>query len=203
MRVIAHTKFDFMKIPAGKVIVENDSPCDSMYLLTNGTVKAETASSDNGYSVTEETSALLIIQPENIFGLHQRFRSTFTASADTNLIAISKAEVTRLYENFTVFRLNVTNMLATKVQRQQSRAWNRPPADLRERIVRFFASHCQYDNGHKVFKIKMERLGMEVNDSRLDVSRALNSMQRDNLLSLGRGRIVIPSLKRLYEVTER
>jgi DNA-binding GntR family transcriptional regulator len=44
----------------------------------------------------------------------------------------------------------------------------------------------------------MERLAVEVNDSRLDVSRALNDMQRRGLLELHRGRIVIPSLERLF-----
>ena len=43
----------------------------------------------------------------------------------------------------------------------------------------------------------MEQLAREVNDSRLDVSRALNAMQRDGLLVLRRGRIEIPSLEHL------
>ena len=43
----------------------------------------------------------------------------------------------------------------------------------------------------------MEQLALELNDSRLDVSRALNAMQADGLLVLHRGRIEIPSLERL------
>ena len=43
----------------------------------------------------------------------------------------------------------------------------------------------------------MTRMAEELNDSRLDVSRCLNQLQRDGLLQLQRGMIDIPSLERL------
>ena len=43
----------------------------------------------------------------------------------------------------------------------------------------------------------MERLAEEVNDSRLNISHALNAMQAEGLLQLHRGRIEIPQLERL------
>ena len=43
----------------------------------------------------------------------------------------------------------------------------------------------------------MTRLASELNDSRLNVSQALNRLQTAGLLSLGRGKIDIPALERL------
>ena len=43
----------------------------------------------------------------------------------------------------------------------------------------------------------MERLALELTDSRLNVSRVLNQMQYDGLVELHRGRLVIPQLERL------
>ena len=43
----------------------------------------------------------------------------------------------------------------------------------------------------------MKQLADELNDSRLDISHALNAMQADGLLTLHRGRIEIPMLERL------
>jgi DNA-binding GntR family transcriptional regulator len=43
----------------------------------------------------------------------------------------------------------------------------------------------------------MTQLAAELNDSRLDISRALNEMEDDGLLTLHRGRIEIPMLERL------
>jgi DNA-binding IscR family transcriptional regulator len=43
----------------------------------------------------------------------------------------------------------------------------------------------------------MEQLALELNDSRLNVSRVLNQLQRDGLVELHRGKIVVPQLERL------
>ena len=48
----------------------------------------------------------------------------------------------------------------------------------------------------------MEQLGKELNDSRLDISRALNSLQDEGLLVLKRGRIEIPQLEKLIRWEE-
>ena len=40
-------------------------------------------------------------------------------------------------------------------------------------------------------------MAKELNDSRLDISHALNNMQKEGLLTLHRGRIEIPMIERL------
>ena len=45
----------------------------------------------------------------------------------------------------------------------------------------------------------MKRIAEEVNDSRLDVSRALNHLQDEGLLQLHRERITIPALEKLLK----
>ena len=54
-----------------------------------------------------------------------------------------------------------------------------------------------YPAGQKVFFMLMEHLADELNDSRLNVSRVLNQLQREGLVELHRGRVVIPQLERL------
>jgi hypothetical protein len=43
----------------------------------------------------------------------------------------------------------------------------------------------------------MKQIANDLNDSRLDISNALNDMQRNQQLTLHRGRIEIPLLERL------
>ena len=43
----------------------------------------------------------------------------------------------------------------------------------------------------------MKQLANELNDSRLDISRALNRLQEKGLITLYRGRIEIPFLEKL------
>ena len=58
-------------------------------------------------------------------------------------------------------------------------------------------SNCVSHYGEKTIHIKMTRIAEEVNDSRLDVSKALNHLQNQGLIQLFRERIYIPSLEKL------
>ena len=196
-QVAGHTRFGFVKVPQGKTVVKEGTACTHRYFLINGTVRVESCSDDHSYAVVEQMQAPYILQPEAIFGYQQRYTQTIVAQTDTNFITIEKEEVVRLSEDFLVFRLNLLNIFATQTQKLSRQPWRRYPQTLRERLVRFFVQHCVYPAGPKTFHILMNQLAGELNDSRLNVSKVLNQMQAENLISLHRGRIEIPLLERL------
>lgn len=197
MEVVGHTKFNFSKQPVGQRIVKEGDICNNLIFLTTGSLSVETVSDDHTCRVCEVVNAPYVIQPEQLFGLTQRYTSTFKTCDDCSLITIDKQEVLLLLETQLVFRLNMLNSLAADSQRLRHRAWRSAPQSLRNRITRFFFSRCLYPAGPKTFYILMTQLAAELNDSRLDISRALNEMEDDGLLTLHRGRIEIPMLERL------
>lgn len=196
-QVAGHTKFGFQKSSAGQTVVAAGDACTQLFFLLSGTLQVESFSDDRSYSVVEELAAPYLLQPEPIFGYHQVFTHTFKASAECSFITLDKSEVRQLSEHFLVFRLNLLNIYATQSQKQQRQLWQRYPETLTERIVRFLSQRCLYPSGHKTFHILMTRLADEVGDSRLDVSRALNQLQRAGLLQLHRGRIEVPQMENL------
>ena len=197
MQVVAHTKIGFSKSTAGKRIVREGDNCTHLYFLIGGTLEATTTADDHGYAITEHLTAPYILQPERLFGIQQRYTSTFKAETECHFITIDKQEVMLLLETQLVFRLNLLNIMATDSQRMHRRAWRTAPKSLRERLVRYFFSRCLYPAGPKTFYVLMKQIADDLNDSRLDISHALNDMQRDQQLSLHRGRIEIPLLERL------
>ncbi|NPD92682.1 Crp/Fnr family transcriptional regulator [Xylanibacter muris] len=196
-QIVAHTKFGFSKYTTGKRIIKEGNACNHLYLLINGRLQITSISDDHSYSIIEYAEAPFIIQPERIFGLSQRFTSDFTASTDVNFITIDKNEVRKLCENFNVFQINCLNIFATQSQKMQQRVWRRYPQDLKQQIVRFITDRCQYPAGHKTVFIKMEQLANEINDKRINVSNELNKMKDLGLISISRGKIVIPMLEKL------
>ena len=195
--VAGHTRFGFSKVMQGKMVVKEGAACTHLYFLVSGTIRVESRSDDRSYRVVEQMQAPYILQPEAIFGYNQRYTQTIVALTDTSFITIDKDEVVRLSEDFLVFRLNLLNIFATQAQKLSHQPWRQCPSSLRERIIRFLVQHCVHPAGPKVFHILMNQLADELNDSRLNVSRALNKMQHDGLLTLYRGRIEIASLERL------
>lgn len=196
-QVAGHTRLGFSKINAGTTVVADGDDCQQLFFMINGTLRVETMSDDRGYTVVEQLEAPVILQPEVIFGYTQRYTRTYIAQTDANFIAIGKDEVLRLSEDFLVFRLNLLNLFATQTQKTVRMLWQHVPDSLENRIVRFFAQHCLYPAGPKVFHILMNRLANELNDSRLDISRALNALQHEGKIVLRRGRVEIPQMERL------
>lgn len=196
-QVAGHTRLGFSKINAGTTVVADGDDCQQLFFMINGTLRVETMSDDRGYTVVEQLEAPVILQPEVIFGYTQRYTHTYIAQTDANFIAIGKDEVLRLSEDFLVFRLNLLNLFATQTQKTVRMLWQHVPDSLENRIVRFFAQHSLYPAGPKVFHILMNRLANELNDSRLDISRALNALQHEGKIVLRRGRVEIPQMERL------
>ena len=197
MEVVTHTKLGFLKLPAGKFLAKEGENCTHMTFLTHGSLQCKTMSDDGGCRVIETVKAPYIVQPDRLFGLSQRYSTTFKSDSPCNFITIDKQEVLLLLETQLVFRLNLLNIMATESQRTQRRAWRSAPKSLRERLVRYFFSRCLYPAGPKTFYVLMKQIADDLNDSRLDISHALNDMQRDQQLTLHRGRIEIPLLERL------
>jgi CRP-like cAMP-binding protein len=197
MEVVGHTKFEFYKRPEGQRIIKEGDPCDHLIFMTSGSLFVETVSDDHSCRVTETLNAPYTIQAGQLFGLSQRYTSTFRTLSDCNFIAIDKQEILLLLETQLVFRINMLNLLAADAQRLHRRFWRSAPLSLRDRITRFFFSRCLYPAGPKTFYILMKHIAAELNDSRLDISIELNGMQKDGLLTLHRGRIEIPIIERL------
>ena len=196
-QVAGHTKFGFMKCAIGQTIVREDDACTQLYFLLSGKLRFETRSDDRSYRVIEQLEAPYMFQAEAVFGYNQRFTHTVTAIMESSFITIDKDELLRLSEDFLVFRLNLLNLYATQAQKLLRQPWRHRPESLSDRIVRFLVHHCVYPAGPKTIHILMTQLAAEVGDSRLDVSRVLNQLQRDGLLHLHRGLIEVPQMERL------
>ncbi len=196
-QIVAHTKFDFRKTDTGKTIVQQDDRCGQLLLLVDGRLQATSRADDNGYAVTETLRAPFTLQPDRVFGLTQRYTHTLVAQEPCSLITIDKNETLKLTTTSLIFHINFLNLISTTLQKRTHEAWRSYPQTLEHRIARFFADHCLYPAGAKTFKIKMRRLAAELNDSRLNISHALNAMQANGLLTLRRGHIDIPALEKL------
>lgn len=191
------TKFDFQKIKEGELIVGEGECCQHLFFLLTGDVNVITDADDHGYRIEEDITAPEIFQPERIFGLSQRFTHTYIARNNCSVMRLEKQDVLKLSQEFAIFRINLLNLISAQTQKMNRRLLSVPPKSLDERIIRFFETHCTRPAGEKIFYIKMNRIAEELNDSRLDISRALNRLKAGELLSLNRGRIHIPALEKL------
>lgn len=195
--VVESTKFNNLSYSRGKIVVDEDDICDKLFFLVKGSIYAIGNADDHGYSITETFSAPEILQPERIFGLTQRYTRTFKTKTDCTFISLGKMETLELADRYEIFRLNMLNIICTKSQRLTRYPWRTQPKDIRHKIARFIEARCLRPAGEKIVNIKMERLSEEIGESRLNVSKELNTMNKEGVISLRRGEIYISALERI------
>lgn len=196
-QVAAYTKLDFRKYDAGEVVYAAGEACRSLYLIINGNVSITTVSDDRHLMVEEYVSAPYMAQLERLFGFNSTFCNTMRAMTDVSVLLIDKQEVNIMAEHYLVLRLNFINLMSYRVQRLWARRWHQQPATLDHRIVRYLVDHCERPAGWKNIKVTMNYLASELNDSRLDVSRALNRLQQRGLITLHRGGLTVAAMEKL------
>ena len=195
--VVGETRLLFRKVERGERVASDGDPCGRLVILVEGHLCMTTYSDDHGLAVEEELSGCHVLQPECAFGLRQRFTHTYQALTACSLISIDKKEALRLTSASLIFRLNLMNLISTNLQKANAKVWRRPPRTLQESIVRFLSDHCVFPTGRKVFRLKKDRIALELHENRRKVSKCLNSLQERGLLTLHRCRIEIPSLEDL------
>ena len=181
----------------GTILASENEACTALVLVARGTVMSSTRSDDHSYQIDETLQAPLLIQPEHIFGIKQRYTSTFCAQTYCEVIRIEKPTVLKLMELSMTFRLNLMNIIATQSQRSSRRLWHQMSEDIEKRIIRFIKDRCIYPAGQKQLRTKMTVLARELGCSRLEVSEALHRLEGKQLLIVRRTIIEIPLLQLL------
>lgn len=195
--IVGQTKFGFHKLAVDRPLVSTDDKCTQLFFLMSGTLRVVSYADNYRYRIEEELFAPAVIQPEHLFGLQQRFTKDFIAHTDCSLLSLDKAEVLRLLDSYLIFRLNLLNSISMQAQRMSRTPWRQQSSDIRQQFVNFLRLRCLTQAGCKVLRIRMEELAKELHQSRLNVSRMLNALQNEGLLTMSRGIIIVPQLETL------
>ena len=195
--IVRQTKFSFHKLAADKSLVSKEEKCTQLFFLMSGTLRVVSHADSHRYRIEEELSSPAVIQPEHFFGLMQRYTKDFTAQTNCSLLSLDKSEVLRLLDNYLIFRLNLLNCISMQAQRMGRIPWRQQSNDIRQQFVSFLRLRCLTQAGHKVLRIKMEDLAHELHQSRLNISRMLNDLQCEGLLTISRGIVTVPQLEKL------
>lgn len=201
--ILDKVKLHFIKHKAGETIIKSGNPCTQLCFLLKGEISIVTNAKENIYTVIEQIEAPYLIEPQSLFGMNTNYASSYVAHTEVHTVCISKAFVLSDLFKYDIFRLNYMNIVSNRAQNLYTRLWDRAPKDIEDKIICFILAHIERMTGEKLFKVKMDDLARILDDTRLNVSKALNGLQELNLLELHRKEIRIPDLALLTEWNEK
>ncbi len=198
-RILDNVAFEFIKYNDGEAICRHGENCDKFKILTQGVLQAVAEAPDMSYRLTEEIAAPYAIEPYSMFGHSTKHSRKYIAKGACTILAIDKKFLFSELSAHKIFTINFLNLISSKEQKLESTIWNNTPSSIAGRIAKFISLRCEQQHGRKILSIKMERLAEILCETRLNISKALNSMQDAGLLELHRKEIIIPSLKKLND----
>lgn len=193
--IIEKVKLHFIKHRPGETLIKEGEVCDQLLFIIKGEISSITTSCDKTITIIEQIETPYVIEPHSLFGMTTHYVASYIALSEVHTVSVSKALVMSELFNYDIFRLNYMNIISNRAQTLHNHLWKTPPTNTSQKFIHFLTTHVERPSGKKRIKVKMEDLAHTLDDTRMNVSRALNGLQEQNLLTLHRKEIEIPDLE--------
>ena len=191
--IIEKVTLHFQTIPANTLFVEQGSACVQLIFILEGSLIKKTENAKNNFSLEQEIGSPSLLEPQSLFGLNPTFQSSYTTATECSIMTIDKSFVLSELMNYPIFELNYLNILSSKYHNIYNTLWEQKQSnDLLSRFKYFIKTHTDTINGPITLYATMEDLAFLLNDTRLNVSKMLNSLSDQNIIFLRRKVIHIP-----------
>ena len=196
--ILEKIKVEFRQYDANDFITRQGRNCLELIYILDGRVRTYRTDEKHHFSLSETLEGSTIIEPYSLFGMRPVFTTSYQAETETFALSIKKKYILPILCKYEIFNLNFLNILSNRSQAMEEKLWDTHIGDTLDKIVYFLLFRCIQPYGPKELSIKMEDLANMIDDTRINVSRVLNSLQKDNLISLSRKSIKIFDLNELY-----
>lgn len=190
-------RLDFVRHESGSTIICAGDRCNSFAFLINGTVESTREGMNGNLAFMELIEAPCLLEPYSMFGRAGSYQRSYTATGPCSFLMVDKQYIYTEIGKYNICRMNLLNILSGRVQLLDSHLWNMEGTTLRERIIRFIKGLSDFQNGQKRLSIKMNDLAVLMDATRLNVSKELNAMEAQGLISLRRKEILVPALEKM------
>ena len=192
--ILGKVTLEFKRHGDGDVIFRHGEPCDKFIIITQGKATSTAFAPDKSYTLTEELTAPIAIEPHSTFGYNTNFKRDYIAKDECTILYVDKQHLFGELKKHDIFTINLLNQVCRRAQQKEHEVWNYNQTSIAGKIARFIAMRCDSTKGEKHITIKMERLATLLGETRLNISKSLNEMQEAGYLTLHRGGIAVHNL---------
>lgn len=192
-------RLDFVRFAPDETIINKGDMCQSLAFLISGNVLSSREGQGGRYVFYENLESPQLIEPWSMFGRAGSYQRTYIAKSDCSLLMVAKQYIYTELGKYNICRMNLLNILSGRVQQFDSHIWSLDQTSLRQRIVRFICGLSDIRTGQKHLQIKMNDLAALMDATRLNISKELNALEQEGLISLKRKEILIPALEKLTD----
>ncbi len=200
MDIVEQVKFEFKKYQEGDIIASQGDKCDKIIYVLNGDLCALKRDTRREFMICEYFNKLYyIIEPQNVWGMNQRYERTYSFTSDGSTCVIDKQQMNFLLSRYEIIKTNFISLICSRIQSATYILSQSIPNSTEQRIVFFMKNNKVFLKGRTEIKVKMQKLANIVSDTRLNVSKVLNLWQNNGLAHIKRGVVIIPDDTKLFD----
>lgn len=200
-KILDKVAFDFINYNSGDTIYTHSESCNKFSILIKGKI-ACIQSYNNEYSLYEILQAPYAIEPHSLFGGDTKYKKDYIAEDSCSILTFDKKYLFSELFKYDIFTINLLNIISNKAQQTSALLWKCPFTSIEGRIAQFVQQRCESYKGMKKLSIKMEQLATALCETRLNISKALNTLNEKGVIELHRKEILIPALENLIKSIE-
>lgn len=180
--------------PMSRPLIRQNDPCTHLIFLATGKMMRHFKSDDGLFQTKSVLQAPTILEPHNLYGLDCRFRCSYTPLQDVSIITVRKGDVMQQLMKTEIFRINYFNLLSAIIHKKEAQLQPQQNLTISQKITGLLQRLFADCNGPVEIAIKMTDLANYIGETRLNTSRELNRLEKENLIELKRSLIVIPEI---------
>jgi CRP-like cAMP-binding protein len=203
LAALAHSR----RCNARDIIVEQDSPCDAVYVIIRGRASVSVAAPDGREVVLRDLGPADFIGEVSLFDGGVR-SATVTALTSTDLVAIDRAPFLAFLERQPKVAISLLAVLASRLRRLTLQVDDLTGLSVRARLAKCLiglsALHGQQLGQSRIrlaLKLPQEALARRLAVTRESVNKHLRLFERDGVLSKENGYLIIVDLPKLHQAT--
>lgn len=196
--IIGKVTFHFQTIETEQELLRQGEACNHLLFLLKGKIVMQTVSVCKTFTIEEAICTPCLIEPHSLFGLTPTYQSSYSTAESCDILSIDKKYLLTHLMRYPIFELNYLNILSGKTHSQHRQLWYKVKSnELLERFKRFIIQHTHSLDSPISLYITMEDLAIQLNDTRLNVSRMLNKLNDKKKIDLKRKSIHIPCFHKI------
>ena len=195
--IVTKVRFDFRQLTEEDTIALQLSNCKKLIFILRGSVRVEYIDPDNRFRFTEHLSAPLVIEPQSMFGMVQKYQRTYICETDCHTLSIDRSQFLGIMMNYPIVKTNTLNLICNLLQRTTAKITRINHINAETKFKQMILFYSISPRGKKHLYATMDSLAEMFCETRLNVSRMFKKLKDKGLISQERKSFIVLDLEKL------
>lgn len=195
--IVTKVRLDFKQLSEEETIALQSSYCKKMVFVLKGKIRVEYIDPSNRFRFSEYIDAPTVIEPQNLFGMSQKYKRTYICQTPCQTLTIDRNQFLGVMMNYPIVKANMLNYICNKLQRTEQKIVEISHADAESKFRQLIHNYSINPRGKKHLYATMDALAEMFCETRLNVSKMLKTFKEQGLIAQERKAFTILDIDKI------